>query len=182
MTGRLPFKVIHNKNKCSHHLCQYGKKGGFSREGGHASHLAMTEDIDSHSWTMLGRELLFMYGFPSGYSILASSPSRLRWKNLLKRSVHDFWLEKLKAEALLKSTHKFLSLDSCIVGKEHPLWQCGHDLFEVTMVYTNAQLAVLRYGLYNRGKSLSNVPYVVDRRQWSTSAYTVLPCNKSEPH
>ena len=87
------------------------------------------KDMDSHSWTMLTRELLFMYGLPRAYDILSSPPSRPRWKNLFKRCVHDLWLEKLKAEAFLKSTLKFLNLDSCIVGKVHPLWQWGHDPF-----------------------------------------------------
>ena len=53
-----------------------------------------------------------------------------------------------KAETFLKSTLKFLNLDSCTVDKEHPLWQYGHDSFEVTMAATKARMTVLRYGMY----------------------------------
>ena len=37
----------------------------------------------------------------------------------------------------MKSNLKFLNLESCTVHKIHPLWQCGHDPFEVTMVAYN---------------------------------------------
>ena len=99
--------------------------------------LAM-KDTDSHSWTTLVRELPGMYGLCSVYDILYSPPPprRPRWK-------------AFNAVAFLKSTLKFLNLDSCTVGKVHPLWQCGHDPFEVTMVDTKARVAVLRYGLYS---------------------------------
>ena len=77
--------------------------------------------MDTHSWTTLIRELLFVYGLPNAYNILSSPPSRPTWKNHLKRCVHELWLENLKAEAFLKSTIKFLNCDSCTFGKVHPM-------------------------------------------------------------
>ena len=142
---------------------------------------------DSHSLTMLVRELLFMYCLPGTYNILSSPFSRPRWKNLRKRCVHDSWLEMLTDEAFLKSTLKFLILDSCTVGKVLFLWKCGQYPFKVTMMATKVWIAVLRCGLYSSHHAGKKEVYpvspdVVDRRRpWPTFFYTAQPCNKPDP-
>ena len=46
----------------------------------------------------------------------------------------------------MKSLH-YLDINSCQVGKIHPVWQCGTDPVQVAMASTKARLLVQRYAL-----------------------------------
>ena len=104
------------------------------------------------------------------------------------RSVHDLWLEKkLKAGTFLKSTIKFLNLDSCTVGKVPP---CGNVVMTPSRLQWWLQRNAWKYWgmdctavIVQETRSVTSVPYVVDRwRPWPTCVYTAWPCNKPDPH
>ena len=41
----------------------------------------------------------------------------------MKKTVNEFWTEKLRSEAREKSTLKYLNIDSLTIGKTHSVWK-----------------------------------------------------------
>ena len=61
-----------------------------------------------------------MYKLPTVSSL--ESFTKLRWKNISRRAVSQYWSEKLREEAVDKSTLTNCNLTEMTSGKSHLVW------------------------------------------------------------
>jgi hypothetical protein len=103
-------------------------------------------DMDTESWTSNVRRTLAKYSLPSAFALLQDPPTKLRWKQMVKRAVCDEWCRKLQEEANNKSSLQLLNIDRCELGRVHPVWE-NLNAMEIDKATVKAQLLVKRYPL-----------------------------------
>ena len=145
MTGSLPLEAIHHRNTLTFFVNMLHRKESVEREV-IIRQLAM-KNMDSNSWVILVRELLYKYQLPSAFHLTDNPPRKAAWKKRVKRAINQHWYSKLKKEAAEKNTLKYLNTDACEPGKVHPVWICGSDPLDVTKAATKARMLVQRYGI-----------------------------------
>ena len=114
------------------------------------------KDLNSNSWTTQVREILYLYNLPSSIDLIENMPSKNVWKKMVKKAVHQYWIEKLRKEAETKKTLCYLNTTICDIGQVHPVWRYGTDPIQVAMAATKARLLVQRYaltGTHNAGRN-----------------------------
>ena len=114
--------------------------------------LAM-KDHKSTSWVVHVKELLTKYDLPSAFVVFQSPPSKSTWKRLVKKTVENFWLTKLKHEASQMATLEYLNTTKCLLGKLHPLWQCTP--YNRTAILQACTLVKFKVGRYHLQEDLN---------------------------
>ena len=72
------------------------------------------------SFFCVARCILQLYKLPTVSSL--ESFTKLRWKNISRRAVSQYWTEKLKEEAADKSSLTNCNLTEMTIGKSHLIW------------------------------------------------------------
>ena len=112
----------------------------------HAKNIFNFVTTSSHSWFHQIRDICLKYGLPHPLKFLESPPTKQRFKTLVKKSVVDYWEQKLRAEAapmdsLLFFHPKYMSLSS-----PHPLWTtAGSSPTQVSMASVQSLMLSGRY-------------------------------------
>ena len=84
------------------------------------------KDSSSKSWFIMLQETLlryFRYNLPSAHVLLENPPAKKSWKMEVKCKINKFWELELKNQAKLKSTLKYLNLESFMAGINYGLVQ-----------------------------------------------------------
>jgi hypothetical protein len=80
------------------------------------------KSLDSHSWTVMLRNLLYQYDLPSAHDLVASTPSKQSWKIAVRTAIYRHWEDKMKKDAAeMSSLSFFLNLSKCQFGSPHPV-------------------------------------------------------------
>jgi hypothetical protein len=107
------------------------------------------KDSNSHSWVVHIQRLLIHYRLPTIPSLLDSPPQKLAWSNRVRAAVTNTWEATIKDEAIQMKTLSYLTLENCIPGSVHPVWQLGNSSGqEVAKATVKARLLVQRYPLH----------------------------------
>lgn len=102
----------------------------------------------SDSWFIKIVELTELYSLPSPYDLIESPPSKHVWKQLVKKSVHSFWIDHMKTEVKTKSTLQYICLDNIETGHVHNIWEsCGSETFAITKACVKSKIATGTYTL-----------------------------------
>ena len=56
------------------------------------------KDLQSNSWTVVVKKLLFKFHLPSIYDLLCDTPEKDAWKRKVKDVVHQYYLTSLPEE------------------------------------------------------------------------------------
>ena len=119
--------------------------------------LAMKNMQNSHSWTVMVRQLLLQYGLCNAYDIYKDPPSKITWKRMVTSHVTSYWESKLKEEAAEKSSLCYLNIEKCSLMKVHHVWRIGAaNQLTVTKASIHARLLTQRYPLHTNRTSGSS--------------------------
>ena len=105
------------------------------------------KSLDSNSWTVMLRNLLYQYHLPSAHNLVASTPSKQFWKITVRSAILRHWEDKMKEDAAEMSSLSYLNLSKCQFGRPHPVWENISSPTEVRMATVKAKLLVQRYPL-----------------------------------
>ena len=112
----------------------------------HASYIYSSATLSSKSWFWRIRQLCLKYGLPHPHTWLSYQPSKYQVKSMVRTSVLEYWLEKLRlhADSLTSLGYlrtRFLGLTRC-----HPIfYTCGSSPYEVEKATTQGRLLSGRY-------------------------------------
>jgi hypothetical protein len=102
----------------------------------------------SSSWVLTVTKILDKYSLPNTLSLLETRPSKEHWRQMVRRSVVDFWTRKLVKDAKSQTSLKFLNVESLHVGKTHQLWETvSSEMRDVTRAMVKAKLLTGTYTL-----------------------------------
>ena len=111
-----------------------------------ARQLITTSD-ESNSWARHITKILAKYNLPSAYTLLDNPPKKLVWKHAVKAVVQDEWSRRLREEAEMKSTLRYLDIQACRMGSIHPVWRDIHTDLDIKKATIKAQVLTQRYPL-----------------------------------
>ena len=80
------------------------------------------KDSSSHSWTSELRRVLYTYQLPSPMQLAHNPPEKERWKQMVKAAVWAHWENKLKDQAAVMKSLRYLNINMCAIGYTHPVW------------------------------------------------------------
>jgi hypothetical protein len=156
LTGALPTEALHHKNI----LTFFGnclRRDNSIEKQIIIRQLAMKE-MNSSSWIILVRELLYKYQLPSAFKLASNPPSKPRWNKMVKKAVEENWLCKLRRQCSEMSTLQHLNAHSCNFGRVHQVYDYADCPREIMMSSTKARMLIQRYGVsgsYTSGKMKS---------------------------
>ena len=91
------------------------------------------------SFFCVARCILQMYKLSTVSSL--ESFTKLRWKNISRRAVSQYWTEKLREEAADKSSLTNCNLTEMTIGKSHQIWNnVGNNTTDVKREITKARM------------------------------------------
>lgn len=78
--------------------------------------------LTDESFFSRARRLLLLYDLPNAYSLLASTPEKETWKNILSEAVNQHVTDNWKSEIQEKSSLKYLNPEAVSVGRAHHVY------------------------------------------------------------
>lgn len=81
------------------------------------------KDADSHSWFTTCNHLLHKYNLPNIYVLKEKFSSEEKCKAAIKKHVDKFVSNTWCTEAATKLSLKYLNVNICKVGEQHPCWR-----------------------------------------------------------
>lgn len=121
--------------------------------------LAM-KDVNSNSWAVHVRKILWKYGLPSAFELFLHPLNKQQWKITIKKHIYSFWERKLKDDCEEKISLHYLNLDSCTLGMPHSIYSMKNiDPIFVHMNSVKTKVLVMRYNLADSpmAKSRNNI-------------------------
>ncbi|MES9880811.1 MAG: reverse transcriptase family protein [Sedimenticola sp.] len=109
----------------------------------------------SQSWFTDIRYLLVKYELPTLRELLDNSPSKANWKTKVNNSVNDYWTSRIKANASLYSSLKYLNANNFKSGKPHSLIRNVRNASEISRVNTKVKIATGTYILQENRASFN---------------------------
>ena len=104
------------------------------------------KDSSSKSWFIMLQETLLRYNLPSAHVLLENPPEKKSWKTEVKCKINKFWELEIKNQAKLKSTMKYLNLESFTAGKVHKLWSSAkYNSHGVQTTFVHVKMSVGTY-------------------------------------
>ena len=92
------------------------------------------------------QETLLRYNLPSAHVLLENPPEKISWKMEVKCKINKFWELEIKNQAKLKSTLKYLNLESFTAGKVHKLWSSAkYNSHGVLKAFVHVKMSVGTY-------------------------------------
>ena len=114
----------------------------------HASHVFSTATSSSKSWFWKVRKLCIQYDLPHPSHWLTIQPGKQQVKCVTKAAVLEYWLTKIRQEAVHLTSLKYLKTGYLGLNKCHPLFTtCGSSPWEVEKATVQARLVSGRYRL-----------------------------------
>ncbi|CAC5399385.1 unnamed protein product [Mytilus coruscus] len=96
---------------------------------------------DSDSWFVKIVDLTEQYGLPSPHDLIYVPPGKIEWKNIVRKTISSYWMDRLKTEVKSRSSLKFLNVNNITQGKTHNAWDsCGTEPFTSTMACIKAKI------------------------------------------
>ena len=80
------------------------------------------KDTRSRSWFVQVSNDLSKYGLPDAHEILNQPPSKSSWKDQVTTAVNEFWYQKLREDARLKSSLKYINWEHTKSLDPHHVW------------------------------------------------------------
>jgi hypothetical protein len=68
------------------------------------------------------KDVLYMHEVPTISELQHKLPTKLVWKQEIKKQIHNHWTKRLIDEAGTKSSLKFLDINNLKIGKTHNIW------------------------------------------------------------
>ena len=145
MTGSLPVEAMHHRNA----LNLFGScllRTDSTEKLLIQRQLAM-KDMDSNSWVVSIRKMLYNYSLPSAFNLVVNPMPKAKWKAAVKNAINNYWLDTLIKEAEEKSSLKYFCAKASKIGEVHPVWHCGSIPQDIIQATTKARMLVQRYGV-----------------------------------
>jgi hypothetical protein len=112
----------------------------------HARNIYSSPLSSPKSWFWKLRKLCLQYGLPHPSKWLDSPPTKLQVKSMARSTVLQFWLAKLRSQADLLPSLKYLQTDFMGLTSCHPIFRlCGASPWEVEKAISQARLLSGRY-------------------------------------
>ena len=105
-----------------------------------------TKEFGGNSWAKYAQSILEKYGLHTS-DILLQTPSKLIWKKKIKDLVLKHWTEKLKEQAMEKSSLIYLDCDNCNLREPSTVWMNLETPLDVRKATIKAKLQISRYPL-----------------------------------
>ena len=106
------------------------------------------KDLTSKSWTTHVRKLLQKFNLPSAFELLITTPTKDKWKAIVKEAVKNFYLDILVKEAMLQSSAKYINFNTCRLTAAHNIWgTVKPSARDVTRAMVKAKLLSGTYNL-----------------------------------
>ena len=120
LLGILPMEVVIDKNALNLFMNIISNKDSIEYQIAERQ-LAM-KDSEEKSWFNYIKSILEKYKMPSVYALLEEQPSKSKWKQILKQSVHSYVEALWTSELESKQSLKYVNPVGLKVGKSHPVW------------------------------------------------------------
>ena len=116
------------------------------------------KDTDSASFTVTIRRILQKYDLPDAYELLINTPSKEKWKSMVKEATNNKYRKEISEELTNKSSLRYLALQEHPLDEPHPLYKhLGPDPHEIEKAAIKARLLTGTYTLQaNRYKFNQN--------------------------
>ena len=112
----------------------------------HAVNVFSSSTPSSNSWLFKIREICLKYLLPHPLELLNSPLPKMRYKNLVKKHVVDYWEKFFRAEAAVLDSLLFFKPVFCSLLAPHPLWStCGSSPAKIAMATVQAQMLSGRF-------------------------------------
>ena len=120
LLGALPVDSQIHKKRLGLLGAIFRKEG--SKEQTIAHRQLATKSIKENSWFQQTEKILHYYELPSSHTLLENTPSKEVWKHTVKMAIENKVTAVFKEEAKLRSSTKYINVDSYIIGTPHPVW------------------------------------------------------------
>ena len=112
----------------------------------HALHVLTTAQQNCSSWFTQLRNLCLQYDLPHPLTFLTAPLSKMKFKNVVKTKIREYWEEKLRAEAAPLSSLEYFKPEFMSLTRTHPLWSsAGSNPYEVAKAVIQARMLSGRY-------------------------------------
>ena len=112
--------------------------------------LALKKDSSS-SWFIYVKKILEKYDFPSIYDLLNDPPVKTLWNLNIKKTIVNFWIEKITTESEDRVSLKYLNRSNYRRGVVHNIWlNTNDDSLAVRKAGIKAKLVSGTYILQNK--------------------------------
>ena len=101
--------------------------------------------VDSYSWYTEVRKILVKYDLPSCWDLLDNPMKKERWRRLVNKKVNGYWSLRMRQNAELYPSLKYLSTDEYWPGRKHPLIQQVNGPRDIPRVSTRLKLVTGSY-------------------------------------
>ena len=102
----------------------------------------------SKSWFVCISKILIKYNLPSVLELINAKPGKEMLKSKFKKSIHQFWTQKLRNDCKSKSTLVMLNEESGSTSTPHPVWSTVSDnVRDIQRGYIKARLVTDTYSL-----------------------------------
>ena len=133
------------------HTRQLSLFGMITRQSGsilhtHAFNLFSSQTICKLSWFHQIRNLCLLYALPHPLDLLNSPPSRLKFKNLVKKKIISHWEDQLRSESAILPSLEFFHPEYMSLTRPHLLYStAGSSPAKISMASVQATLLSGRY-------------------------------------
>ncbi|CAC5392438.1 unnamed protein product [Mytilus coruscus] len=74
------------------------------------------------------KNVLLQYSLPSLEELLASLPTKIKWKQTVRYAINTFWSNRFRSLSKEKSTLNRLCTDTINIGEIHPVWKIASEI------------------------------------------------------
>lgn len=144
LSGSTPIECIVHKRALTLYgnICRLGEE---TVEKQLARRVLSVKGYNGSSWFVDIRKLLIKYDLPPAAEMLNDPPTRYRWKRLVRQEVDQYWTDRIKSQAVLYSSLKYLYVHDFWPGKKHPSIQAVTGMRDVPRVCVKAKLITGTY-------------------------------------
>lgn len=138
----------------------------------------------SNSWFTSMKKLLRQYELPTLHELLNNNTTKTIWKSKVNKQVNEYWTSRIKINAGLYSSLKYLKTDNYKCGKPHSLITNARNTNEIPRINTKVKIATGTYILQvNRASFNQNVvkqTCLLCNESDETPKHFILECKKLE--
>ena len=101
----------------------------------------------THSWFIAVKRLHLKYGLFDPYEMLTDRPTKYLWKRTVNECVDSYWVGKIREQAVLYPSLKFLNVQGYRCGKRHMLIQSPDNVLDILRIKEKLRMATGVYVL-----------------------------------
>ncbi|MCG8045488.1 MAG: reverse transcriptase family protein, partial [Candidatus Thiodiazotropha endolucinida] len=99
----------------------------------------------SHSWFIAIKQLHFQYSLPDPTELLVDQPTKQSWKRKVNKEVDSFRVSKIKDQASLYPSLRYLNVGEYGYGRRHMLIQSPDDVRDIPRIQEKLRMATGTY-------------------------------------